>query len=94
MTIELVTSPALQLERILPWDVTIWTPPQYAQNPDARFPAIYRYDGQNLFDPHKSNIEETPEIELDMEYINPIEDGGKIRLDNLITICSECKKTH
>ncbi len=40
--------PAEGLE--LPHDVIVWLPPQYEQQPQARFPVLYMHDGQNLFD--------------------------------------------
>lgn len=33
-----------------PRDVTVWLPPGYDEAPDARWPALYMHDGQNLFD--------------------------------------------
>ena len=38
---------------ILPDDriVSVYLPPQYAAQPDRRFPVFYLHDGQNLFDP-------------------------------------------
>jgi predicted alpha/beta superfamily hydrolase len=43
---------------ILPDDrtVCVYLPPQYAAEPDRRFPAFYLHDGQNLFDPRTSYI--------------------------------------
>lgn len=38
-----------------PRTVSIYLPPQYAADPDARFPVIYAQDGQNLFDPRIAN---------------------------------------
>ena len=36
--------------------VTIWLPPEYYQEPgDHRFPVLYMWDGQNLFDPAKAH---------------------------------------
>ncbi|MEM6723081.1 MAG: carbohydrate-binding module family 20 domain-containing protein [Bacteroidota bacterium] len=32
-------------------DVTVWLPPDYEENQEARYPVIYAHDGQNLFDP-------------------------------------------
>ena len=31
--------------------VTIWLPPEYEAEPKRRFPVLYMWDGQNLFDP-------------------------------------------
>lgn len=42
------------MEGLLPRDVWIWVPPQYHQEPDARFPVIFMHDGQNLFIPEKA----------------------------------------
>ncbi len=36
---------------IPPRPVDIWLPPDYAEQPDARWPVVYMHDGQNLFDP-------------------------------------------
>jgi predicted alpha/beta superfamily hydrolase len=43
---------------ILPDDrnVHVYLPPQYATEPDRRFPVFYLHDGQNLFDPHTSYL--------------------------------------
>jgi predicted alpha/beta superfamily hydrolase len=43
---------------ILPDDrcVCVYLPPQYATEPDRRFPVFYLHDGQNLFDPRTSYI--------------------------------------
>lgn len=46
-----VASPLLQETR----HVEIYLPPQYAANPNARFPVLYAHDGQNLFDPRIAN---------------------------------------
>ncbi|MEQ1708320.1 MAG: alpha/beta hydrolase-fold protein [Terricaulis sp.] len=46
-----VSTPLLEQAR----HVEIYLPPQYAANPDARFPVIYAHDGQNLFDPRIAN---------------------------------------
>ncbi len=35
--------------------VSIYLPPQYEADPQARFPVIYAHDGQNLFDPRIAN---------------------------------------
>lgn len=35
--------------------VSIWTPPGYGDDPEARYPVIYAHDGQNLFDPRIAN---------------------------------------
>ena len=37
-------------------NVSIYLPPQYAGEPERRFPVLYLHDGQNLFDPHTSYI--------------------------------------
>ncbi|MFN2304248.1 MAG: alpha/beta hydrolase [Anaerolineales bacterium] len=59
MKINLTHYPNLQLKGLLPRDAWVWLPPQYHQNPDARFPVIYMHDGQNLFYPEKSYTDET-----------------------------------
>jgi predicted alpha/beta superfamily hydrolase len=43
---------------ILPDDrtITVYLPPQYAEDPNRRFPVLYLHDGQNLFDPRTSYI--------------------------------------
>jgi predicted alpha/beta superfamily hydrolase len=43
---------------ILPDDrvISIYLPPQYAAEPERRFPVFYLHDGQNLFDPQTSYI--------------------------------------
>lgn len=35
--------------------VTIWLPPEYDAQPDRRFPVLYMWDGQNLFDPAQTH---------------------------------------
>lgn len=54
MKIELKRYPQLVKPGLLPRDVWVWTPPQYASQPEAPFPVIYMHDGQNLFIPEKS----------------------------------------
>jgi predicted alpha/beta superfamily hydrolase len=39
--------PVLQRER----EVAVYLPPNYHAEPDRRFPVLYMWDGQNLFDP-------------------------------------------
>lgn len=39
--------PVLQRER----EVAVYLPPDYANEPDRRYPVLYMFDGQNLFDP-------------------------------------------
>ena len=43
---------------ILPDDrnVFVYLPPQYAAEPERRFPVFYLHDGQNLIDPHTSYL--------------------------------------
>jgi predicted alpha/beta superfamily hydrolase len=44
---------------ILPADdrtISVYLPPQYASQPDRRFPVFYLHDGQNLFDPATSFV--------------------------------------
>ncbi len=43
---QLASLPGLQERR-----VEVWLPPQYHQQPEARFPVLYMHDGQNLFKP-------------------------------------------
>lgn len=40
-----VAAPGLPQQR-----VTVWLPPEYAAQPKRRFPVLYMWDGQNLFD--------------------------------------------
>jgi enterochelin esterase-like enzyme len=54
MKIELKRYPQLVKPGLLPRDVWVWTPLQYASQPEAPFPVIYMHDGQNLFIPEKS----------------------------------------
>lgn len=54
MKIELKHYPQLTLPELLPRDVWVWTPPQYAEDPQAFFPVVYMHDGQNLFMSEKS----------------------------------------
>jgi enterochelin esterase-like enzyme len=35
--------------------VTVWLPPGYDSNPARRYPVLYMWDGQNLFDPAKTH---------------------------------------
>ena len=35
--------------------VEVWLPPEYDEDPEARFPVLYMSDGQNLFDPRIAN---------------------------------------
>lgn len=45
-----IEAEGLPLQRI-----TIWLPPEYAAEPDRRFPVLYMWDGQNLLDPEKTH---------------------------------------
>lgn len=36
---------------IPPRDIIVWLPPDYAKNPDRRYPVLYMHDGQNIVDP-------------------------------------------
>lgn len=45
---------SFKLPGLLPRDVWVWTPPQYDEQREARFPVIYMQDGQNLFIPERS----------------------------------------
>lgn len=36
---------------VVPRNVDVWYPPDYAEHFDRRYPVIYMHDGQNLFDP-------------------------------------------
>lgn len=38
-----------------PRNVSIWLPPDYAQQPEQRYRVLYMSDGQNLFDPRIAN---------------------------------------
>lgn len=53
--------------------VEIYLPPQYAANPNARFPVIYAHDGQNLFDPRIANTGVDWGIDEAMQAL--VEDG-------------------
>ncbi len=46
----LVEHPGMTSAHAAARDVTVWLPPGYDQNPDARWPVLYMHDGQNLFD--------------------------------------------
>jgi len=35
-------------------DITVFLPPGYDADPEARFPVLYLHDGQNLFEPEKA----------------------------------------
>jgi predicted alpha/beta superfamily hydrolase len=39
---------------VIPRRVEIWTPPEYSENGQQRFPVLYMHDGENLFDPSSS----------------------------------------
>ena len=39
------------LPGLLDRKVEVWLPPQYFEQPEARFPVLYMHDGQNLFKP-------------------------------------------
>ena len=59
MKINLHQYPQFALPGLHPRDVWVWTPPQYAAQPEASFPVIYMHDGQNLFVPEKSYTQVT-----------------------------------
>ncbi|MBN2046252.1 MAG: alpha/beta hydrolase [Anaerolineaceae bacterium] len=54
MNLRLDRYPSMKFPNLLPRDVEVWLPPQYAEEPSHRFPVIYMHDGQNLFEPEKS----------------------------------------
>ncbi len=68
-----VSSPRLAQTR----HVSIYLPPQYASDPDARWPVIYMHDGQNLFDPRIANtgvdwgVDEAMQTLLQKDAIRP-----------------------
>jgi len=37
-------------------DLFVWLPPEYTQRPGQRFPVLYLFDGDNVFDPASSPI--------------------------------------
>jgi enterochelin esterase-like enzyme len=37
-------------------DLIVWVPPEYASRPGQRFPVIYLFDGDNVFDPATSPL--------------------------------------
>src|SRR5690606_23113363 len=47
---QLLRYAAFASENIKPRPVDIWLPPGYDDGDDARYPAIYMHDGQNLFE--------------------------------------------
>ena len=51
-TIELA---AIEAEALPEQNITIWLPPEYAADAERRFPVLYMWDGQNLFDPAKTH---------------------------------------
>jgi predicted alpha/beta superfamily hydrolase len=48
---QLIHLPAFPSRLVAPRPVDVWLPPEYDQQPNARFPVLYMHDGQNLFDP-------------------------------------------
>lgn len=71
-------------------NVDVWCPPDYAQQPEKRYPVIYMHDGQNLFDPALSNIgvtwgiaetitQLTREKQLEEAIVVGIWNGGEMR---------------
>ena len=51
-TIELT---GLKAEGLPAQTMTIWLPPEYSTDTKKRFPVLYMWDGQNLFDPTKTH---------------------------------------
>lgn len=45
----------LEFEGLLPRDVIVWLPPDYA-NSEQRYPVLYMHDGQNIVDPKTSSF--------------------------------------
>ena len=64
--------------------VWIYTPPSYAQHPDRRYPVLYLFDGQNLFDDTTSfvgewRVDETLDsMRLDLIVVG-LDHGGERR---------------
>lgn len=60
--------------------VRVWTPDNYDENPDKRYPVLYMLDGQNLFDDTTAFAEEWG---LD-EVVTELAEQGKI--DDIIVV--------
>lgn len=43
-------------EGVIPRDIIVWLPPDYALNKKERYPVVYMHDGQNIFDPVTSSF--------------------------------------
>jgi len=76
VNLDLTQYPNIQTPDLLPRDVWVWTPPQYKNQPEARFPVIYMHDGQNLFYKEKSYTQVTWGV---VETITKLSDFGFIR---------------
>lgn len=46
----------LTFPNLLPRDAIVWLPPNYALEPEKRYPVLYMHDGQNVFDPETSSL--------------------------------------
>ncbi|WP_340586418.1 alpha/beta hydrolase [Erythrobacter alti] len=53
-----IAAPGLPDQRI-----TIWLPPGYHDAPDVRYPVLYMWDGQNLFDPELTHYGKAWEVD-------------------------------
>ena len=67
--------------RFLPYDrdITVYLPPEYATQPERRFPVLYLHDGQNLFDPATSfvpgrtwRVAETTDTVIARQQVEPL----------------------
>lgn len=52
-----------------PRAIYIFTPPQYLQQKNKKYPVIFFHDGQNLFDPQRSIFGVTWELEKTLNYL-------------------------
>lgn len=65
-------------EGILPRDILVWVPADYASDSIKRYPVLYMQDGQNLFDPKSSafgvdwQLDETADSLIKNGFINPL----------------------
>ena len=72
----LVEHPAIASAHVQPRDVTVWLPPGYDDLPRARWPVLYMYDGQNLFDGSRAAYGSEWGVD---EHVARLSAGGQIR---------------
>jgi predicted alpha/beta superfamily hydrolase len=68
--------PQFSSQQVPPRNVDVWLPPEYADEPDMRYPVMYMHDGQNLFFAEESFVGVTWGID---QAVRKLIHNGEIR---------------